>query len=220
MPTHLYCLLPAASELALPPAVRLLAARGIVAWVGDTPDVRLSRDARDAARATIEHDRVVSAALAQGVTPVPASLADAFAGDADAIADLAVHHTAIMDALALVHERVEMTTLIAMDDGTPAPGAEGRGRAYLEQLRSQPTRAAGVADRIADALRALAGPERRRLSGGRAALSHLIVRGDIDRYRQEALRHAGEGYRIVIDGPRAPYSFALYSPRHGMILAS
>jgi hypothetical protein len=220
MPTHLYCLLPAASELAPPPGVRVLAAPGLVAWVADTPELRLPRDARDAARATLGHDRVVGAALAQGTTPVPASLADAFPDDDAVAADLARHVGAIQAAMTEVQGRVEMTTIVAMNDSTPIDGVEGRGRAYLEQLRDQPSRASAVADRIAHAMRGLAGPERRRLNGGRAALSHLIVKADIDRYRQAALGQAGEGYRIVIDGPRAPYSFASFSPRRGMILAS
>jgi hypothetical protein len=56
----------------------------------------------------------------------------------------------------------------------------------------------------------------RRVEGGRVALSHLVERGGVAAYREAALSFSGEGYRIVIDGPRAPYSFALFTPRRGV----
>lgn len=217
MPTHLYCLLPATTDAVPPASVRVLAiADGLIAWVSDSSSPRLSRDARDAARATVEHDRVVGAALAQGVTPVPALLADPYEADAEATVDVAMRSNEILEALERISGRVEMTAIVAMNDATPA-AAPGRGRAYLEQLRSQPSRAAAIADRLAAGLQGVAGQPVRRADGGRVAISHLVGRASVQDYRSRALAFAGDGYRIVIDGPRAPYSFAAYSPRKGFL---
>lgn len=218
MPTHLYCLLPAGRDVAPPesPAVRALVSGGIIAWVADAPSARLARDVREAARATLEHDRVVSVALRHGVTPVPASLADPYESDAAALSDIAEHAERIVAAFAAVDGRVEMTTIVAVHDVPPAAEAAGRGRAYLEQLRSLPSRAASIADRVVNRLSGVGGPAARRNDGGRVALSHLIPVGDVERYRSAARSCDGEGYRIVIDGPRAPYSFAAFAPGRGV----
>jgi hypothetical protein len=219
MPTHLFCLLPARSRLVAPaaPAVRVLDAGSVVAWVADAPAAKLSRDVRDAARATLEHDRVVGAALLQGVTPVPALLADPYGDDALASADILTNAAAIDAALERVHGMVEMTVIIGVDDVPPSPEVAGRGRAYLEQLRSLPERAGEIADRVTAGLHEIAGDPRRRAEGGRVGLSHLILRTRIDDYRRLAQSQLGAGYRIVIDGPRAPYSFARFSPHHGIV---
>ena len=219
MPTHLYCLLPAGSNLVVPaaPSVRALEAGGVLAWVADAESDKLSRDVRDATRATLEHDRVVGAALVQSVTPVPALLADPYEDDVTASADIASNSAEIEAALDRVHGMVEMTVIIAVSDSPPPPDAPGRGRAYLEQLRSTPDRAATIADRVAAELRGIAGESRRRVEGGRVGLSHLILRTRVDDYRRLAQSQVGSGYRIVIDGPRAPYSFARFSPRHGIV---
>jgi hypothetical protein len=217
MPTHLYCLLPAPSKLAPPAGVHALDAGDVQAWVANTEVATLSRDARDLSRATIEHDRIVSAALAQGVTPIPAALADAYEDDDAASRDFSGYRDDIRRALDRVRDMVEMTVIIAVDDAAPPGDAAGRGRAYLEQLRAVPSRAGAIADRISAVLTPLAGLDRRRADGGRVGLSHLVARRDIDGYRRLALSQAGDGYRIVIDGPRAPYSFARFSPRHGIL---
>jgi hypothetical protein len=219
MPTHLYCLVPARGELRLPgtPPIRVLGFGPVSAWVSDAAGAALSRDARDVARAAVEHDRVIGAALGQGVTPLPAALADPYEDDAAASADIALHMGAIADALDRMQGRVEMTIIVALTDAPPPPDAAGRGRAYMEQLRSQSSRANEVADRIAASLEPIAGNGRRRADRGRVAVSHLVDRGAVDEYRVRALASAGDGYRIVIDGPRAPYSFARYSPRRGVI---
>jgi hypothetical protein len=222
MPTHLYCLLPPGSSAAPPdsPPIRVITVDGIVAWVGDADAPRLSRDVRQATRATIEHDRVISAALAHGVSPVPAALADPYASDADAAADVTAHRSEILKALAAIRDRVEMTVVIGLTDAPPAEQSAGRGRAYLEQLRTLPSRAAAIADRVSAVLEPIAGEGRRRGEGGRAAVSHLVSRDAISRYRQAALTASGEGYRLVIDGPRAPYSFASFSPGNGIVTHS
>jgi predicted exporter len=203
-----------------PAGIRMVDARVALAWVGDTESARLSRDARDAARATIEHDRVIGVAIAQGVTPIPASLSDPYDDDASMLADLAGHARDIEAALPAVQGKVEMTTIVALRDESPAANTPERGKAYLEQLRSRPTRIAAIADRVESELRSVAGEARRRADADKTALSHLIPREAIDLYSTVALGGADAGYRIVVDGPRAPYSFALYAPRRGTILAT
>jgi hypothetical protein len=219
MPTHLYCLLPTTSDLVAPDGIRAIEpGDGVVAWVADAASARLSRDARDAARATVDHDRIIGTALARGVTPVPALLADPYDDDASAITDLASRIDAIRNTLHQVSGMVEMTSIISIMDAAPAADSSGRGRAYLEQLRSGPHRAGVIADRIDRGLAGIAGEPRRRGDGGRVALSHLIARGAVAEYRNVVLQLAGDGYRLVVDGPRAPYSFAAYSPRRGFAM--
>ena len=216
MPTHLYCLLPRGSSAVAPPDVRVVETPTALAWVGDVADAWLSRDARDAARATIAHDRIIGSALQQGVTPMPASLTDPYEDDAALRADIAGHVAGIERAFPAIAGMIEMTTIVAVHDAPPAADSPGRGKAYLEQIRSAPARAAAVADRLSVSLNARFPDSRRRDDGARVALSHLMPRAAIDLYRTMALGVAGDGYRIVIDGPRAPYSFALFSPRHGV----
>ena len=216
MPTHLYCLLPRGSSASPPADARVVETPAALAWVGDVAEARLSRDARDAARATIAHDRVIGSALQQGVTPLPAALADPYDDDAALRIDVAAHASGIGLAFPAIAGMIEMTTIIAMHD-SPAPAdSPGRGTAYLEQIRSAPARAAAVADRVSASLNERFADSRRRDHGPRVALSHLMPRTAIDLYRTLALGFAGDGYRIVIDGPRAPYSFALFSPHKGV----
>jgi hypothetical protein len=215
MPTHLYCLLPAASSAAPPAGVRAICVGDLTAWVSDTDAPRVSRDARLAAREAVDHDRVIGSALSQEVTPVPASLADAYANDAELQADLLAHAASLQDALRTLTDFVEMTTIVAARE-TPLPAtAPGRGRAYLEQLKGLSTRAAGYADSIEAALSRF-GASQRRSSGGRVALSHLVRRPDAPVYREIATGLAADGFTLVVDGPRAPYSFARFAPRRGL----
>src|SRR4051812_3435780 len=108
MPTHLYCLVPARSELTLPPTIRLLTAGDVAAWVATSTASSLSREAREVGRATVEHDRIIGAALAQGITPVPVSLADPYPDDIAVSRDIAEHADAIARALSRVRDAVEM----------------------------------------------------------------------------------------------------------------
>jgi hypothetical protein len=218
MPTHLYCLLPRGNSAAPAAPVRVLDVGPAEAWVADTGEPLLSRDARVAARATIEHDRVVSGSLAQGVTPVPAALADPYPDDRAVVADVASHAEEISAAFPAITGMVEMTTIIALHDEPPPPGdVPGRGRAYIEQLRSAPARAAAIGDRIAKEMSERFPDSARRADGARIAISHLIPATAVGYYRETARSSEGDGYRIVVDGPRAPYSFAMFAPRRGLI---
>lgn len=202
----------------MPPAgIRAVNTRVAVAWADDASEPSLSRDARAAARATIEHDRVIGSALAQSITPMPASLADPYDDDAAMVADIDAHAREVELAFPAIADMVEMTTIIAVHDTPPAAGVSGRGKAYLEQLKNAPNRAAEISDRIAHSLSQVFSDSRRRGNAATVALSHLMPRHAVGLYRDLVLAHAGAGYRIVIDGPRAPYSFALYSPRRGLM---
>lgn len=216
MPTHLYCLL-ASAGVSMPEGVDAHTVAGLVAWTRETGERQIPRDPRGAAKATLEHDGVVGAALLAGVTPVPASLADPYESLAACLGDVERHAAGIGQALELIRGRGEMTTIAAIDAAPPAPDTAGRGRAYLEQLRSLPMRADRLARQIDDALRSFAHATARRVDGGRAAVSHLV---DISRggeYRRAALDIRLDAARITVDGPRAPYSFAAFSPGKGIV---
>jgi Gas vesicle synthesis protein GvpL/GvpF len=231
MPTHLYCLLPAGSDStppladSLPPAerggaaVRALRVGGIVAWVASTAESRLTREGRRAAAEAVRHDRVIARALARGVTPVPATLADPYPDDDALIAGIGGRTAEIVKSLDRVAGAVEMAVILAPRDSggeiaeTPV-AAGGPGRQYLERRRDLPARLAAAADEIDERLRPIALDSSRRADKDRVGLSHLIRRADVDRYRAIAVAHLSERYRIVVDGPRAPYSFAAFSPRH------
>ena len=217
MPTHLYCLLPRGSSVLPAPPVRSLDAGAAVAWVADTTEPLVSRDARIAARATIDHDRVVSSALAQGATPIPAALADPYPDDPAAIADVKSHTEDISLAFPAIAGMVEMTTIIALHDELPPGDAPGRGRAYIEQLRSAPARAAAIGDRIEKEMSVRFADSARRADGSRVAISHLVPAAAVGYYREAARASEGDGYRLVVDGPRAPYSFAMFAPRRGLV---
>jgi hypothetical protein len=218
MPTHLYCLLPAGNDSAPPvdePAVRALATGGIVAWVGDTVDDRLPRDRTKATREAVEHDRIVGLALARGTTPIPASLGDPYPTDEAVLSDISGRMSEIRELLATVDGAVEMAVILSVSTrphaGREVPDAAHPGRAYLEQLRDLPAVAAAAADAVDARLGESAIARTRRTDGARVGLSHLIKRDQVDAYRKAALSCLSDRYRMLVDGPRAPYSFAAFS---------
>jgi hypothetical protein len=238
MPTRLYCLLPAGSDSAPPELadnlpklapseargaqqgdVRALRVGGIVAWVATTTETRLTREGRRAATEAVRHDRVIALALARDITPVPATLADPYPDDAALIADVGGRTAEIAKSLDRVAGAVEMAVILApRDSGSEAveaqAAASGPGRQYLERRRELPARLAAAADEIDARLHPIALDSSRRADKDRVGLSHLIRRADVDRYRALAVAHLSDHCRIVVDGPRAPYSFAAFSPRH------
>jgi hypothetical protein len=224
MPTHLYCLLPAGSDSAPPEladasaAVRGLRVGGIVAWVASTTEPRLTREGRRAADAAVRHDRIIAHALSRGVTPVPATLADPYPSDAALVDDVGSRIEEIVASLGRVSGAVEMAVILAPReagresvDQPAAPG--GPGRQYLERQRDLPARLAAAADDIDERLRPTALASSRRADKDRVGLSHLVRTADVDLYRAIAVAQLSDRYRIVVDGPRAPYSFAAFSPR-------
>jgi hypothetical protein len=219
MPTHLYCLLAAGSDSAPPPdlpEVRALVVGTIVAWVSTTPDDKLSRQARRAAQLVVEHDRVIGRALDRGVAPVPATLADPYPTDDAVVDDVSRRSSEIMESIRRTDGAVEMAIILSSrpdEEPTEGPEARGPGRAYLERLRDQPARLTAAADEIDRRLATLVLASSRRPELSSLGLSHLVRRNDIDAYRNLALGAAAASYRMVVDGPRAPYSFVAFSPR-------
>jgi hypothetical protein len=232
MPTYLYCVVPAAdvSEAApvTPPgigggAVRVLSVGPLEAWV--------STIAEGAPRGTVqaarEHDAVVSAALATGRTPLPARFGQVWPSDAACIASVRQRAGELEPLARRMAGLVEMTVctllpgmppamrpLSAPHDGT-APGSaylrelrarvdrERHLRAALESLRAQVSRAIGPLSR----------GEVAEIRGSDQALalsvSFLVERGREPHFRRavdEVAREAAA--RLVVAGPRAPYSFA------------
>ncbi len=230
MPTHLYCLLPAGGDSAPPPSdrlsraergvitVRALAVGRVVAWVASTPESRLTREGRRAAGEAVRHDRVIAQALARDITPVPATLADPYPSDAQLAADVGSREGEITEALDRIAGSVEMAVILGASgsdgDSDEEPASSGGpGRTYLERKRDLPARLSAAADDIDRGLGEIARASSRRTDRDRIGLSHLVWRADVDRYRSFALAFLSTGYRIVVDGPRAPYSFAAFSPR-------
>lgn len=207
----------------MPPAgadgVRALTVGDIVAWVATTADARVAREGRRAAAEAVRHDRVIAHALARNVTPVPATLADPYLDDAELCADVASRSLEIRDSLRRIGDAVEMAVILAPRDADPDPDAEvdpasGPGRRYLERLRDLPSRLSAAADDIDQRLLEVAVDTRRRTDKDRVGLSHLVRRPDVQLYRSIAMSCISDRYRFVVDGPRAPYSFAAFSPRH------
>jgi hypothetical protein len=253
MSTHLYCMLPGANPVQLPAglagiggaAVRVLDVEGVVAWVSDAvaPKPLPPALAPDAAIAGVrEHDAVVEAALATGITPVPARFGQRFSGD-DACADEIRRHAGhIVALLAAMQGLVEMTLILAPSTRRavaelipvlPEMVGEGAGRKYLEALSAREA-ATGAVKQALDALGQRLGEAARefvqRVSVQEnlarmpmRAISHLVARERVEPYR-EAVRsvHPTADYRFIIVGPRAPYSFASIASDggpHGLRLA-
>jgi hypothetical protein len=216
MPTHLYCLLPSGSDAAPPTELgaRAIEVAGVVAWVGSTDDARLSREGRKAATRALEHDRVVGTALARGVTPVPATLADPYPTDDALRADLTARRDELSRSLERIDGMVEMAVLLAeRDDAAPAHSDAAPGRAYLERIRDLPARLGSSGDEIDRRVGPLVAGAARRAGSDRLGLSHLVRRKDVDAYRSAVLGAVSGAIRMVVDGPRAPYSFAAFSPK-------
>jgi len=238
MPTYLYCLLTSAADLESVPAtargiggssVRALSTGALEAWVSTVS----SPSPAATVEAVREHDAVVSAALATGRTPLPARFGQLWPSDAACVAAIAERAADFERALRRMSGLVEMTvcTLPPTRVGPPgAPGAAGRredagrdarpGRAYLEQLRARADherhlRGAleALRARVSGAVRPVSRGEVAEIRGSNDALSlavsYLVERGREGEFRraiEEVSREATT--RLVVAGPRAPYSFA------------
>lgn len=248
MTTHLYCVLPHEMRGALPPGlsglagarVRVLPVDGLVAWVSDA-----ERNVPVSAEGVRAHDAVVEAALETGSTPVPARFGQRFDDDDACRAALAVRAASVESLLADIQGFVEMTLLIApstrrmLSDLEPVlpemvdPDSDGVGRRYLETLRKREMATASIKEameEVAVRLREAAGPLARRENVHQTitpmplrTISHLVSRDDLAKYNEaiSAVR-SGREFRVLVIGPRAPYSFSALSDTggaHGMNLA-
>ena len=248
---HLYCIVPNDRRGAVSPMpglsgvsssrVRALPMGAFSAWVSDVErglPVRL-----DGVKA---HDAVIEAALATGNTPVPARFGQRFEDDDACVAALEQRVESVTALLHMVSGQVEMTLLVApstsrmLRDLEPAlptsasSSPHGPGRTYLESLRSREASAGQVragaatfASRVGDAVQPLVRRTAEHQSVTRLPMltvSHLIARDAVEEYRSAAKTvPPGQELRLLIIGPRAPYSFcALHADDgggHGMNLA-
>jgi len=235
MATYLYCVLappridaaPGLPGIGGTPVRAIVTPSGLEAWVSTIDEGAVRTSGRALAEQALLHNEVADAALATGRTPLPARFGSQFADDATCIAHLEQHHRALSAALTRVADAVEMSVLLVpVERGRANPRTSPRrdepaaGRRYLEAVR-QRTRdeerrravAASMAGRITSTVASIVRGESR--DAGTAdilSVAHLVGRGEVDRYRREVTAVVPEaGYRIVVAGPRAPYSFAAES---------
>jgi hypothetical protein len=185
------------------------------AWSGDTDTLKVARDVRGAAKATLSHDAVIQHAVGL-VAVVPARLADPYENREAMRHDLERNSAAIHSALEQLGVRVEMTVVVRAKPETARAGPTP-GRAYLESLRSGPRRSADILHELEARLRQIPQVISRRSDGATSALSSLVDSGDVARYRDVAGSTTVPDVTIAIDGPRAPYSFAAYAVGRGMV---
>jgi hypothetical protein len=252
MSVHLYCVLPRETRSAVPEGLEGLAGNGVralpldsaslVAWVSE-----VERTLPVSIEGVREHDAVIDAALNTGGTPVPARYGQRFASDEDCRAALAQRAASVTTLLDTVRGMVEMTLLFApttrraLRELQPAAQATassghgaGIGRSYLDALRARDDRRheiASLASELAGSVTAAVAPlVRRSLEHTAVAelplltVSHLITRDAAEEYRRRAESvPASDEIRILVIGPRAPYSFCTLSGgatgTHGMKLA-
>jgi hypothetical protein len=177
-------------------------------------NAQVPRDVRGAAKATLLHDAVIQHAV-EGGAVVPALLSDSYA-DLEAMRiDLERNSVAIRTALEQLGSRVEMTVVLRANPVTAAGAAPGR--AYLESLRAAPERSAQILRQIESSLQGIPQLAARRSDGAMSALSSLIDRENVARYREVVRSTTLPDVTMAIDGPRAPYSFAAYAAGRGMV---
>lgn len=237
MPTYLYCLLIPAAEPEPAPVtaqgigggeVRVLPAASLEVWVSSvtTPSPAATVEA------VRQHDAVVSAALATGRTPLPARFGQVWPSDDACVAAVARRHRELEPLLQRVAGFVEMTVSTLLPGIPPAPtartdaaGAEATpGRAYLRRLQARADRERhlrvaleALRERVSRALGAVSRGEVAEIRGSDEALalsvSYLVDRGrdgDFRRAVEQVAREAAA--RLVVAGPRAPYSFSPAAP--------
>ena len=225
MPVYLYCAIPAATDP--PPAalrgiddrpVRALTAGAVAAWVSDVAD-RVVSPSIARARA---HDAVVRSAMA-GVTPVPARFGQVSPTNEQLSAWLGGRSEALLGALEAVRGCVEITLRILLADPGEAVEAPPResGVAYLRWLRDRQQTRQWVLDQaeflrgrvaralegqgvVRDAVWAAPAPSARSLEA-----AHLVPRDAVARHRAvvRGVIEAEHGFRLMLSGPWAPYTF-------------
>jgi hypothetical protein len=251
MSVHLYCVLPRETRSAVPEGLEGLAGNGVralpldstslVAWVSE-----VERSLPVSIEGVREHDAVIDAALNTGRTPVPARYGQRFASDDACRAALTQRASSVAILLDALQGMVEMTLLFApttrraLRDMQPHDGAlspvegVGMGRSYLQRLRARDSRRqaiASIASELAASVSAAVGPlVKRSLEHTAVAelplltVSHLVARESAEEYRTRAENvPTGRDVRVLVIGPRAPYSFCTLSGgssgTHGMKLA-
>jgi gas vesicle protein GvpL/GvpF len=231
MVTYLYCVLSSAGAEGTPTLVgvagapvRILALGELEAWVATVHEASISASGPTLGAQAALHNEVVAAAMSAGRTPLPARFGSHFADDRSCIATLRGRAPQFRDALTRLAGSVEMSVLIVPKAwGPPAESslmpdrdAADAGRRYLEMVRQRARRAEAnqvavdaVMSELRDKVRGVThGESRGRGTTAVLSIAHLLRREDVARYR-EALGTLPEssGFRLIVAGPRAPYSF-------------
>lgn len=247
MGIHLYCMLERRGNATVPDGLHGLAGRSVRAlslgevdaWVSDVP-----RGLPVTIDAVKVHDEVVEAALATGATPVPARYGQRFDDDQSCGDALARRIEPLRALLSRVAGCVEMTLILTPStgrmlrelDGETAAHQDGSapGTQYLNRLRrrEQAVAASGsparrLLERIQQAVAPWVKGETTHEPVVRRLLltaSHLVERGASAGYRAAVARVVtGSDLRVLVVGPRAPYSFCAVRDNslgtHGMNLA-
>ncbi|HEX6049112.1 MAG TPA: GvpL/GvpF family gas vesicle protein, partial [Gemmatimonadaceae bacterium] len=174
------------------------------------------------------HDGVVSAALRTGRTPLPVRFGQRFADSAALVGTIEGMVAPIQEALGRVAGLVEMSVVIAPEHARLQPvrspehvnaSEPGAGHRYLTALRRRAAEAGQVdaelqaaADRLRVAVVGISISEGRdapRHDPPSLAVAHLISREAIETFRSAAgPLDRSEGWRYLITGPQAPYSFS------------
>ena len=231
MPTYLYCLLiPAPETEPAPPiargiggaAVRVLSAGALEAWVSTVA----SPSPAATVEAVREHDAVVTAALTTGRTPLPARFGQIWPSDAACASAVAERREELEPFLRRIAGLVEMTVCTLLPGLPPAPGVRpaspagaGAGTEYMRRLRARADRERhlraaleALRARLARALGTTSRGEVAEIRGSEQALA-LSVSYLIDRHTEAEFRRGVDevsresAARLVVVGPRAPYSF-------------
>jgi len=235
MATYLYCVLAPPKIDAFPTGltgiagapVRTVVSRrddGLEAWVATIDDATMSPSGRALAEQALMHNDVVEAALATGRTPLPARFGSRFVDDMTCLARLNQHENQLSAALSRVAGAVEMSVLLvpigrSREALTEPPQRDepSAGRRYLEAVRERTRsneRRRAAADnmcaRITSSVAAIVRGETHNSGSSEiVSLAHLVDLRDLERYRHAVADVAPDGvFRIVVAGPRAPYSFA------------
>jgi Gas vesicle synthesis protein GvpL/GvpF len=239
MATYLYCVLTPPSADA-PPAglrgiggapVRMLTVgdgAALEAWVATIDESLLLATGDALAAQALVHNEVVNAALETGRTPAPARYGTRFANDTQCVVDLRGRASELLEILARVAGTIEMSVLLVpLEVQSPKPLLKPRpteaaaGRRYLESVRSrahqwEERRAAAeeAAERVSRVVGKFIRDEARSFgSAGVMSIAHLVSRSEVAEYRTALAEIVQEcSFRLVVSGPRAPYSFAAQRP--------
>jgi len=230
--------------------VRTLVSGAVEAWVSDAPPrvVSMGPGAQQhIVTQVIAHNAVLDAALATDRTPIPARFGQRFDDDAALLRDIERQRARVLELLGHFAGSVEMGAIVAptlrrtlagLQPVTPRmidTAERGAGLRYLEKVRerhaaTERTRAdrEQMAKRVSDVVSPLVRAEHRSEQEPRAAagatltLAHLVDRTRIGAYREAVASIVPDaGWRLIVTGPRAPYSFcaAQGGDSTGMILA-
>lgn len=234
MVTYLYCVLAPPKTEAFPFGLTGLAGtpvrvvvvherEGLEAWIATLDETTLHATGSALAKLAIVHNEVIDAALATGRTPLPARFGTRFADDGALLADLRERRAQLIDRLHRVAGAVEMSVLVvpteqAQKHSTTQPRRDepAAGRRYLEAVRERTrseeqrhVEANKVAKLVSQAVSVITRGEIRSTSATVLSIAHLVRQDDLERYRLELSQlDVGEKFRIIVAGPRAPYSFA------------